>query len=123
MVFLMMISGSISAQSLVSNVERDSAVAKILRGKKCYEQLVSANEVIVEADKTIVAAKNVIGSKSKVILNYEKQVKVFRDNKVLLNKRINIEKDIAKQYKKSKLSFGILCFGFGAVTTAVTLLL
>jgi len=110
-----MISGNISGQSLVSEVERDSAVAKIVRGKECAELAAFTSELVVEADKTIMAQKNVIKSQDKVILNYSKQQEEYNKNIILLKKSIENEKLIGKKYRKKNFISGLYGVGIGSI--------
>ena len=102
-----MISGPISAQQLISEVERDSIVAKITRGEECAEKQILANEVIAQADSVIFAQKNVIISQKNVISNYDKQVKLFKENEFNLYKVIENEKEIGKIHKKKQFGWFI----------------
>ena len=107
-----MISGSISAQSLVSNVERDSVVAKIIRGKECNEKLIAANNVIAEADKTIMLAKEVVKVQSDIIITQDSQKTLLLNNNKLLTDSLKTQKSI---YKSKLISNTVRNFVIGFI--------
>jgi hypothetical protein len=110
-----MISGFTSAQSLISNVERDSIVSKIIRGNECFDKLILSNDVIIQGEKVISAQNNVINSQNTLINTYGEQVKVFKENELNYNKLLSNEKEISKKYKRKQFGWLIKGVAIGVV--------
>lgn len=116
MVLVAMTSGSIFAQQLISEVERDSIVSKIVRGNECAEKLILANDVILQGDKVISTQKNIISLKDTIIYKYQKQIAFYKDNEIKYDNIIKNDNGILKQYKKKNIGWAIKGIAIGIVT-------
>lgn len=111
----MMISGFTSAQSLISNAERDSIVAKIIRGAECAEKLILSNDVIKKGDKIILDQTNVIKSQEVLIKKYDSVVLGYEENEIDYENIIANEKEISKKHKRKPFSWLIKGVAIGVV--------
>ena len=87
-----MTSGYTSAQSLISEVERDSIVAKIIRGNECFEKLTLAKDVISEAETVIFSQGKVISSQKIIITKYGETVAIYKDDERKYKKMLSNQK-------------------------------
>lgn len=110
-----MISGFTSAQSLITEIERDSIVVKILRGNECFEKLNLADLVITQADSVIYWQNKVINSQKESLIKHEKNSVFYKENEIYLNKMLANEKLIGKKYKRKNIGWLIKGVAVGIV--------
>lgn len=110
-----MISGLTFAQSLITEIERDLIVSKIIRGNECIEKLNLANAVIEQADSVIDSQNNVIVAQKVIITKHEKIGAFYKENEINLNKIIANERAIGKKYKRKNIGWLIKGVAIGVV--------
>lgn len=103
------------SQQVITEIERDSIVAKIIRGNECFDKLILSNDVIIQGEKVISAQNNVINSQNTLINTYGEQVKVFKENELNYNKLLSNEKEISKKYKRKMFGWLIKGVAIGVV--------